>query len=134
MSGSTAVVLFVILGVVTLMAAVVAFAIVARSKFPAPAATARATTAVSAEPRVPTPDAGQRAAYLAALEGIDRGLVVNEDRAIRRGRAVCDRILHPSGGTMTLREYVVAELSGGNATIDQAQATKVVAAVKVWCR
>src|SRR5690606_10506513 len=82
---------------------------------------------------VPTPDAGQAAAYLAALERIDPGLVANAERAIRRGRSICDRIINPRGGTMTLEEYVVAELSGGNATIDEAQARQVIRAVKVWC-
>lgn len=82
---------------------------------------------------VPTPDAGQRATYLAALASIDPGLVVHEERAIRRGRAVCDRILNPAErGDLT--EYVVAALSGGDATIDQAQADRVVTAVKAWCR
>ncbi len=83
---------------------------------------------------VPTPDAGQAAAYLEALRGIDPGLVVNEERAIRRGRAICDRIINPPGGkNMTLAQYTVAELSGGNATINQAQAYEVIKAVKVWC-
>lgn len=95
------------------------------------APTASRTAAASSG--VPEPDAGQRAAYLAALAEIDPGLVANEERAVRRGRAVCERILHPSSGGMTLRQYVVEELSGGNATINQAQAAKVVTAVKAWC-
>jgi hypothetical protein len=82
---------------------------------------------------VPTPDAGQQADYLAALKEIDPGLVVNEERAIRRGRAICDRIINKSGSAASLVSYTVEELSGGNATIDQAQAKKAIKAVKVWC-
>lgn len=84
---------------------------------------------------VPSPDADQTAAYLDALREIDPGLVANEARAIRRGMRVCERIIAPpEGSTMSLERYVVAELSGGNATIDEAQARQVVRAVKVWCR
>lgn len=82
---------------------------------------------------VPTPDAGQRTTYLAALADIDPGLVVHEERAIRRGRAVCDRILNPAGRS-DLTGYVVAALSGGDATINTAQAKQVIQAVAVWCR
>lgn len=82
---------------------------------------------------VPTPDAAQRAAYLAALEEIDPGLAVHEERAIRRGRAVCDRILNPEGrGDIT--RYTVQALSGGDAQIDAAQARQVIKAVRAWCR
>jgi hypothetical protein len=82
---------------------------------------------------VPSPDAEQRAAYLAALEKIDPGLVVNEERAIRRAVRVCERIINPPGGTMSLEKYVVEELSGGNATITTGQARQVIKAVKAWC-
>ena len=45
---------------------------------------------------------------------------------------MCDRILNPAGrGDLT--EYVVAALSGGDATINAAQAKQVIQAVKVWC-
>lgn len=96
-----------------------------------PATTAAASPAASTG--VPTPDAGQRAAYLAALQEIDPGLAANEERAIRRGRAVCDRIIHPRENP-SVEEYTVAALSGGTTTIDQAQARQVIEAVKAWCR
>lgn len=96
-----------------------------------PAATASASASPAAG--VPTPDAGQRAAYLAALQEIDPGLAANEERAIRRGRAVCDRIIHPRENP-SVEEYTVAALSGGTTTIDQAQARQVIEAVKAWCR
>ncbi|MBG0830522.1 hypothetical protein HS041_22430 [Planomonospora sp. ID67723] len=82
---------------------------------------------------VPSPDADQRAFYLAALRSINPGLVMHEERAIRRGRAVCERILRGDEGT-TLNIYVVQALSGGDAVIDQGQADQVVTAVKAWCR
>jgi outer membrane murein-binding lipoprotein Lpp len=83
---------------------------------------------------LPGLDAEQKADYLAALEKIDPGLVVNEDRALTRAGRVCERMRGAGGGTMTLPEYVVVELSGGNATIDETQAKHVIEAVKVWCR
>lgn len=91
-------------------------------------------SSVASTSKVPTPDVGQKADYLAALEAIDSGLVANEDRAIRRGRAICDRILRGSDGGMSLDKYTVEELSGGNATINEAQAKQVIKAVKVWCK
>lgn len=95
--------------------------------------TATASASPAAATGVPTPDAEQRAAYLAALQEIDPGLVANEDRAIRRGRAVCDRIINPRT-TPSVEEYTVAALSGGTTTINQAQARQVIKAVKAWCR
>ncbi|MBO3745940.1 hypothetical protein J5X84_07655 [Streptosporangiaceae bacterium NEAU-GS5] len=83
--------------------------------------------------RIPSPDTGQRADYLVAAGALNPGLVVNEDRAIRHARSICDRILHPSGGTAGLVRYTVAELSGGDATINTAQARQVIRAVKMWC-
>ncbi|MFF0860907.1 DUF732 domain-containing protein [Nonomuraea sp. NPDC003560] len=109
------------------------------STAPAPSPSAEssvlAASSAPASSRVPTPDASQRAGYLAALRAIDPLLVVNEERAIRRGRAVCDRVIHGSGGsTWTLEKYTVEELSGGTTTIDEDQAKQVIKAVKVWCR
>lgn len=81
---------------------------------------------------VPTPTGDVRAAYLAALEEIDPGLVVKPDRAVSRGREVC----------LDLRDGVpIADVvrrtrqrfSGGTTTIDNAQARQVVAAVRKWC-
>jgi hypothetical protein len=106
------------------------------SEEPAAAPSAsRTAAAIPSRDSVPTPDAGQRRAYLATLGEIDPGLVVDEDRALRRAGRICERIINPpEGGKLTLREYVVEELSGGNATINQTQAGRVITAVKVWCR
>lgn len=80
------------------------------------------------------PTKAQREVYLATLADIDPGLTVNTNRVMRRAYRVCDRILRPVGGTKGLIEYTVQELSGGNATIDDAQARQVIKAVKAWCR
>ncbi|MEV1206117.1 DUF732 domain-containing protein [Microbispora rosea] len=80
-------------------------------------------------------NAEQQRTYLDMLSVLDPGLVANEDRAIRRAERICDRILNPpEGSTMSLERYVVEELSGGNATIDEATAGTVIGAIKVWCR
>jgi len=69
-------------------------------------------------------------AYLAALERIDAGLVVNEERALRRARETCDDIAAGELSEAKLVERVVFRLSGGNATIDAKQATQAVALMK----
>lgn len=84
--------------------------------------------------RISTPDEAGWREYLATLTAIEPGLTVHTARAMRRGVGVCDRILHPADGTMTVEEYTVEALSGGQATIDEEQAAKVIEAVKVWCR
>jgi hypothetical protein len=96
---------------------------------------ASATPTASSGVGLRTPSEDQERVYLAALKAIDPGLTVNTERAVRRAERVCDRILHGSdGGSMSLERYTVAELSGGNATIDEQQAKRVIRAVKVWCR
>ncbi|WP_214317267.1 hypothetical protein [Nonomuraea sediminis] len=97
----------------------------------------QSTPSPRAQPSVAsrTPSEAQERVYLAKLKAIDPGLVVNTERAIRRAENICGRILDGAdGGKLTLEQYVVQELSGGNATIDQAQARQVIKAVKVWCR
>lgn len=104
---------------------------------PAPVTSAPAPVAPSPRPSVaptvPTPTAAQQRAYLAALARIDPGLTVNTERVMRRAGRVCERIIRPPGGNLTLQQYTVLELSGGNATIDEAQAREVIKAVQVWC-
>ncbi|MGI5153603.1 DUF732 domain-containing protein [Microbispora sp. CA-102843] len=115
----------IVVAAVLVLAVIATVAKVATEDAPAPKASATAAA-------VPSPDAEQRAAYLAALERIDPGLVANEDRAIRRASRVCERIHNPAGG-MSLERYTVEELSGGNASITTAQARQVIKAVKAWC-
>lgn len=121
--------------IVVLLVAGLALASTVAAKVARSLPSAGATPNRTAEPAtVPSPSAAEQRAYLAALKAIDPGLTVNTERAVRRAERVCDRILHGSdGGSMSLEQYTVAELSGGNATIDEAQAKKVIAAVKVWC-
>lgn len=84
--------------------------------------------------QVPRPTAAQAEAYLAAIARIDPGLVADRERALRRARGVCDRIINPRGGNVTLEYYTAYMLSGGDAVIDEGQARRVIAAVRVWCR
>lgn len=103
---------------------------------PAPTASAPAPEASPAKTSatVPAPSPAQEEAYLAAIARIDAGLVANQERAMRRAGRICERIVRPSDGNLTLEKYTVMELSGGNATINEAQARKVIKAVRVWCR
>lgn len=73
----------------------------------------------------------QREEYIGALERIEPGLVVNEERALRRGVTTCDNLKEG------LTENAVAErarqrFTGGNATVDAGQARRIVAAAKRW--
>lgn len=99
-----------------------------------PAASTPATNSPPAARAVPSPSPAQQRAYLAAIARIDPGLVADRERALRRAGRICERIVQPPGGTLTLERYTVLELSGGNARIDEAQARQVIRAVKVWCR
>lgn len=66
------------------------------------------------------------AAYLAGLHEIDPGLVANESRALRRAEETCADIKAGLSGD-ALAARVVARLSGGNATINTAQARRAIA-------
>ncbi|MGH3692559.1 MAG: DUF732 domain-containing protein [Pseudonocardiaceae bacterium] len=91
--------------------------------------TAACGSATPALPRVspPTaaPNAGAEAVYLAQLERIDLGLVVSTERAIRRAKNICLDI-EQGKDEATVVNNAVQRLSGGNATIDKAQAAQVV--------
>jgi hypothetical protein len=70
-------------------------------------------------------------AYLDELEKIDPGLVVKTSRALDRAGYVCDHI--DQGDTNKQLVYYTREmLSGGNATINDAQAKKVIKLVKKY--
>lgn len=106
----------------------------ATSKPPAPSPKPSSPKPVAAPRTVPTPTAAQQQTYLTALARIDPGLTVNTERVMRRAGRVCERMIRPPGGNLTLEAYTVLELSGGNATIDEAQARQIIKAVRAWCR
>lgn len=106
----------------------------APSPSPSPSLSASSPAALPSRREVPRPTAAQARAYLATIARIDPGLVVNRERALRRARGVCDRIVNPPGGTLTLTRYTAVMLSGGDAQINERQARQVIRAVRVWCR
>jgi len=69
--------------------------------------------------------AEDREAYLAGLTDIDPGLTVNEDRAISRATNICLDI-EQGKAAATIISNTAERLSGGNATIDEAQAAEAV--------
>lgn len=69
------------------------------------------------------------AGYLTALGAIDQGLVVNRDRALRRGTRVCEKI-RAGEPEAKIVEYAALEFDGGNASVDQAKATRIVVVVR----
>ena len=100
---------------------------------PAPAATQNAE-APTGHRTAPHPTNEQRQVYLARVRLIDPALATKPERAISRARGVCDRIINPPGGTITLTDYTIYMLSGPDVRLDEAQAREVIAAVKAWCR
>ncbi|GAA0381918.1 hypothetical protein GCM10009530_35850 [Microbispora corallina] len=86
---------------------------------PAPAATSAAQQPKNTElavPDVPDLTGTKRAAYLAALGVIDQGLVVNEDRVVRRGQSTCTDILEGKPNSMIVHNAQV-RFTGGDATV-----------------
>lgn len=73
--------------------------------------------------------AAQRA-YLDGLGKIERGLVANEDRAIRRAEETCSDVKAGEITGAKLTQRVVDRLSGGDATIDAKQADQALALMK----
>ncbi len=67
--------------------------------------------------------------YLADLAAIDPGLVVDADRALRRGQRVCERIAQQQTEAQVV-EYARLEFDGGNASVDTAKARRIVAVVR----
>lgn len=93
-----------------------------------------ATAAPDASPAtgVPTPSAAARTAFLAALAGIDEGLVSNEERAISRGRSTCLDLREDKSAAQVVKN-ARARFAGGNAEVTNADARQIVAAVRAWC-
>ena len=67
--------------------------------------------------------------YLSGLEKINPGLVANEDRAIDRATNICLDISQGKDEA-TVVNNAQQRLSGGNATIDNAQAAQAVELAK----
>ncbi|MFI5839441.1 hypothetical protein ACIA8K_06975 [Catenuloplanes sp. NPDC051500] len=93
----------------------------------APATSAAAAPKPAAEPSYSEQD---RATYLAELAKIDPGLVVNEERAIRRAEETCADIAAGEITGSKLVDRVVERLSGGNATINASQADRALELMK----
>jgi hypothetical protein len=107
---------------------------------PAPPAPPSAAPSPSAPPSppgrraAPHPTAEQAQVYLARVRLIHPELAAKPDRDIRRARGICDRIINPPGGTLSLEDYTIYMLSGPRVQLDARQARQVIAAVKAWCR
>ncbi|MEV4320983.1 DUF732 domain-containing protein [Microbispora rosea] len=128
----TVVITVAVLAVLLLVAVVTK---VATGDEPEPKASTTSSSQQHTEPAVPdVPDlkGAQRDAYLAALGAIDPGLVVNEERAVRRGQNTCLDILEGKS-TSTVVHNAQVRFTGGDATVSAAQARQVVKAVKAWC-
>ncbi|WP_157545674.1 hypothetical protein [Microtetraspora fusca] len=132
-SGSKAPLLIVI-AIVVVAAAVGAFFFLTGGEDPAPQAKPAKSGAARTAEALPTPSPGQRAVYLETLRAISPELAEDEDQAIRQAGLVCQRVLKPEDGGMSLPQFTVAELSKGGASINRVQAFKVIIAVKVWCK
>lgn len=75
----------------------------------------------------PTPE--QEKTLITALTAIDPGLTVKEERAISRSVGVCDDIRQGKDKT-TVIENAAYRYDGGNASVDEAKAEKIVAAIE----
>ncbi|WP_067181871.1 hypothetical protein [Microtetraspora niveoalba] len=125
--------LFIVIAIVVLAAIGAAVFFLTGGDDTAPEAKPAKSAAARTAETLPTPNAGERAVYLESLRAISPELAANEDRAIRQGGLVCQRILKPDEGGMSLPQYTVAELSKGDTAITRVQAFKVIVAVKAWC-
>lgn len=68
--------------------------------------------------------------YIAELGAIDPGLIVNTDRAIRRGENTCDMLSQEDIVPERAISQTVERMSGGNATINEEQAQQVIDAAQ----
>lgn len=83
----------------------------------------------------PSPNASQTRELITALGAIDKGLVVNEDRAIRRSENVC-RDVKDGKDTKALNKNAELRFEGGNVPdLSEEQAAQIVDAVKAsFCK
>jgi hypothetical protein len=80
----------------------------------------------------PTP--AQEKTLITALTAIDPGLTIKDERAIRRSVDVCDDI-RTGKDDATIIKNAAYRYDGGNASIDDAKAKKIVAAIKAaYCK
>ncbi|MFG3582553.1 hypothetical protein [Streptomyces sp. NPDC047990] len=75
------------------------------------------------------PNAAETKALLSKLKTINPGIVVNEERAVRRSVNTCSDIQAGKSGDL-LNKNVAYRFTGGNATVDEVQAAEIVKAVK----
>ncbi|MBZ4324390.1 hypothetical protein [Streptomyces huiliensis] len=95
----------------------------------APASSAADPAASTAVSGIPRPDAGQTARLVAGLREVHPGLVVKEDRAVSRARSTCADIVQAKEPAVVLKNARL-RFSGGNVSLDDAQADRVVKAVE----
>ncbi|QBZ73421.1 hypothetical protein SEA_HEATHER_51 [Streptomyces phage Heather] len=96
----------------------------------APSSAPAKTSAAPVADPIPSPDAAQTKALVTALGNIKPELVVNEERAVRRARNVCQDV---KGGkdAATMASNANERYSGGTAgQLTDAQGAKIVEAVK----
>lgn len=72
----------------------------------------------------------EQKAYIAEVGAIDPGLIVHTERAIRRGENTCETLSQEDITEERAVSTTVERMSGGNATIDEAQAREVIAAAE----
>lgn len=68
--------------------------------------------------------------YLRRIGELDPGLVVDEERAIRRAEATCEDIRGKQLSEQQLVDRVVERMSGGNATINAEQAKFILSLIR----
>lgn len=96
---------------------------------PSNSASAPATTSAFLRP---TP--AQETVLVKRLSAIDAGLTVNRERAVRRSVDVCDDIRTGKDGA-TVVKNAAFRYDGGNASVDNVKAAKIVAAIKAsYCK
>ncbi|MFJ8472134.1 hypothetical protein [Kitasatospora sp. NPDC094011] len=78
---------------------------------------------------IPSPDAAQTVALVAALKAVDPALVAKEDRAVSRARDTCLDV-RENKDAATVQKNAGARFTGGSVTVTDDQAAKIVDAVK----
>lgn len=80
------------------------------------------------------PTSAQEAVLVKQLSAIDPGLTVNRERAVRRSVNVCDDI-RTGKDKATVVKNAAFRYDGGDASVDNAKAAKIVAAIKAsYCK
>jgi ABC-type oligopeptide transport system substrate-binding subunit len=80
------------------------------------------------------PNAAQEKTLIDGLTAIDPGLTTNQDRAVRRSVDVCDDI-RKGKDSKTVISNAAYRYDGGNASVDNAKAEKIVRVIKdAYCK